>query len=69
MLARNWMGKDVITINVNDPLINAIKLLNIISPLSPCDLRFIAPTVRRRRCAGLLQYEGSNEQEITVSFI
>lgn len=27
MLVRNWMSKDVITVNVNDPIIDAIKLL------------------------------------------
>jgi len=27
MLVRNWMSKDVITINVNESLIDAIKLL------------------------------------------
>lgn len=27
MLVRNWMSKDVITVNVNDPIIDAMKLL------------------------------------------
>ena len=27
MLVRNWMSKDVITVSVNDPLIDAVRLL------------------------------------------